>query len=270
MLFANVCAGFINSCQGFQGNVVFFWLFDYSLEPCAYGGVLAWPVYLFMCTGAGLRRCAFRWTRPLGGGRWRHDFRNLRGVCWAARKTASYFCGSGSNSIGSEPCMLALAGQPSLHGYNACMVYWVKRALWRDCRQRGCETSFSPKWFFCLVGIQGYGSGVWHTGTGRARNPGPVSHHFAVEVFNVGGWLTHGDLALEAQVDFVVVVEHGLIPARVRSEWARIRGKGLASIWAPACQDTSHVGHAGVGVVSLRGAPVALPTFCHSPVWEVL
>ena len=36
---------------------------------------------------------------------------------------------------------------------------------------------------------------------------------------------------------------------------------GLASIWAPACQDSSHVGHAGVGVVSMRGAPVALPTF---------
>ena len=56
-------------------------------------------------------------------------------------------------------------------------------------------------------------------------------------------------------------VEHRLIPARVWSEWARLRGKGLASTWAPACQDTSHVGNAGVGVVSLRGAPVALPTF---------
>ena len=28
-------------------------------------------------------------------------------------------------------------------------------------------------------------------------------------------------------------------------------GKGLASIWAPAGQDSSHVGNAGVGVVSL-------------------
>ena len=31
--------------------------------------------------------------------------------------------------------------------------------------------------------------------------------------------------------------------------------------WAPACQDSSHVGNAGVGLVSMRGAPVALPTF---------
>ena len=72
--------------------------------------------------------------------------------------------------------------------------------------------------------------------------------------------MTHGDLALDAGVDFLAVAEHRLIPARVRSEWSRLRGKGLSSIWAPASQDSSHVGHAGVGVVSLRGAPLALPT----------
>ena len=52
-----------------------------------------------------------------------------------------------------------------------------------------------------------------------------------------------------------------MIPARVRSEWSRLRGKGLSSIWAPASQETSHVGNAGVGVVSLRGAPLALLSF---------
>ena len=50
-----------------------------------------------------------------------------------------------------------------------------------------------------------------------------------------------------------------MIPARVRGEWSRLRKKGLASIWAPASQDSSHVGNAGVGVVSLRGAPLYLP-----------
>ena len=60
---------------------------------------------------------------------------------------------------------------------------------------------------------------------------------------------------------FLAVVEHRLIPARVRGEWARLRKKGLATVWAPASQDTSHVGHDGVGVVSLRGAPLSLPTF---------
>ena len=97
---------------------------------------------------------------------------------------------------------------------------------------------------------------------GRAKHPGPAPPcHFAVEVFNVGGWLTHGDLALETRVDFLAVVGHRLIPARVRSEWARLNAKGLASIWAPASQDSSHVGNAGVGVISLSGAPVSLPTF---------
>ena len=73
-------------------------------------------------------------------------------------------------------------------------------------------------------------------------------------VLNVGGWLTHCDFALDVGVDFLAVVEHRLIPARVRSEWARLRRKRLASIWALASQEASHVGHAGVGVVSLRGA----------------
>ena len=40
----------------------------------------------------------------------------------------------------------------------------------------------------------------WHFWIGRARHPGPTSPppHSGVEVLNVGGWLTHGDLALEA------------------------------------------------------------------------
>ena len=66
---------------------------------------------------------------------------------------------------------------------------------------------------------------------------------------------------MDARIDFLAVVEHRLIPARVRSEWARLKSKGVASIWAPASQDSSHVGNAGVGVVSLRGAPLSLPTF---------
>ena len=59
---------------------------------------------------------------------------------------------------------------------------------------------------------------------------------------------------------FLAEVEHRLIPARVRGEWARLRCKRLASIWAPPSQDASHVGHAGVGVVSLCGAPLSLPS----------
>ena len=47
-----------------------------------------------------------------------------------------------------------------------------------------------------------------------------------------------------------------MIPARVRSEWSRLGIKGLSSVWAPASQDSSHVGNAGVGVVSLRVLPL--------------
>ena len=113
---------------------------------------------------------------------------------------------------------------------------------------------------FCFVGTlwKDFGERVlWHLWIGRATKPRPGPQHVAVEVFNVGSLLTHGDLALEVPVDYLAVVEHRLIPARVRSELARLRSKGLA----PASQDSSHFGNAGVGVVSMRRALVALPTF---------
>ena len=75
---------------------------------------------------------------------------------------------------------------------------------------------------------------------------------------------------LDTDVDFLAVVEHRLIPARVRSEWSGLRRKDLASIWSPASQVSSHVGNAGVGVVSLRGAPPFSSHFCYCPVQEVL
>ena len=162
--------------------------------------------------------------------------------------------------------MLAFAGRPSLHGSDACMVHWTKGASRRICRQKYGETSFSPLWVFLLSrnsSVRFWGLFLWHLWVGRARHPRPPSlpRDVGYEVFNVGGWLTHGDLALEVGVDVLAVTEHRLIPARVRSEWSRLEGKGLASIWAPACQDSSHVADAGVGVLSMKGAPLALPTF---------
>ena len=142
----------------------------------------------------------------------------------------------------------------------------VLGALWINCRQKQRETSYSHL-RVCLFSRnyrkRFWGLIFWHFWIGKARHPGLTSPppHLGVEVLNVGGWLTHEDLALAAGVDFLAVVEHRLIPARVRSEWSRLRVKGLSSVWAPASQDSSHVGNAGVGVVSLRGAPVDLPTF---------
>ena len=109
--------------------------------------------------------------------------------------------------------------------------------------------------------VRFWGLVLWYLWMGRAKHPGPGPPcHFAIEVFNVGGWLTHGDLALDAKLDFLAVTEHRLIPDRVRSEWARLKSKGVASTWVPASEDSSHVGNAGVSVVSLRGAPLSLPT----------
>ena len=71
---------------------------------------------------------------------------------------------------------------------------------------------------------------------------------------------------MDTEVDFLAISEHRFIPARVRSEWARLRAKGVASVWAPASQDASHVGNAGVGVVSLRCATLSLPTLCYCSV----
>ena len=74
--------------------------------------------------------------------------------------------------------MLALAEQPSLHGYDACMVYWTKGALRRNCRQKQRETSFSPLWVFLFRRNsmeRFWGLVLWHLWVGRAKHPGPPS-----------------------------------------------------------------------------------------------
>ena len=91
--------------------------------------------------------------------------------------------------------MLALAGQPSLHGCDACMVHWTEGARWRNRRQKDGKPSFSPSWVI-LLGRNSmerfWGLVLWHLWIGRAQHPGPApSFQVGVEVFNVGGWLTH-------------------------------------------------------------------------------
>ena len=64
-----------------------------------------------------------------------------------------------------------------------------------------------------------WGLVLWYLKIGRAKNSGPGSpRHLAVEVFKVGSWHIHGDLALDAGLDFLAVTEHRLIPAWVRNE----------------------------------------------------
>ena len=104
---------------------------------------------------------------------------------------------------------------------------------------------------------------IWMLHIGRARHPG-LGQRFSspgqlsVEFVNVGGWLTHGDLALDSYAQFLAVAEHRLIPSRARSVCHQLRRAGYQSVWCPACQDQVAGGHAGVGVVSLGGASLSL------------
>ena len=83
----------------------------------------------------------------------------------------------------------------------------------------------------------------------------------SIEFANVGGSLTFGDLALDSCAQFLAVAEHRLIPSRARSICHQLRRAGFHSVWAPACQDRIAGGHAGVGVISLGGALLSLPSF---------
>ena len=106
---------------------------------------------------------------------------------------------------------------------------------------------------------------LWMLHIGRARRPGlgrPSNGEMFIECVNVGGWLSNGDLASECEATFFAVVEHRLILARARTVSSSLKASGRASVWPPACQDNVAGGHAGVGVVRLRGAPLTLPSFC--------
>ena len=74
--------------------------------------------------------------------------------------------------------------------------------------------------------------------------------------------MANGDEVLETKVDFLVVTEHRLLPARSRSQGKRLRAMSISSLWTTACQESSHVGHAGVGIVSLKGAQLVHAVPC--------
>ena len=67
-------------------------------------------------------------------------------------------------------------------------------------------------------------------------------------------------MALESSAHFLAIAEHRLVPARARAVTTQLRQARRSSVWAPSCQDVTPGGHAGVGVISLHGAPLSLPT----------
>ena len=93
--------------------------------------VLALLVCSLMCTGLRLRRCAYHWTRPVGGGRRGHYLCGSLGVHWSGQTYALHDLDTGYCSMNKNLHMLALVEQPSLHGYNAYMVCRVKERCTR-------------------------------------------------------------------------------------------------------------------------------------------
>ena len=167
--------------------------------------------------------------------------------------------------------MLVAKREPTPCYHDAYLVGIPKGAYGEKSGQSHCKTTVSPRgkcvflvskrtlYFFWVVV-------VWMLHIGRARHPGPGKRSFipgqlSIEFANIGGWLTYGDLAMDSCAQFLAVAEHRLIPARARSVGHQLRKAGFHSVWAPACQDSIPGGHAGVGVVSLGGAPLALPSF---------
>ena len=145
------------------------WAFWVSLEPCAYRrerrreGTRSASLPL-MCTGQGLRRCAYHWTRPLGGGRWEHYLHDPRGAHWFVQKCASSGHGDGRDSIFAMLCVLALAGLPSLHGCCACLVLWVEGHSREIAGKMYVSPLFLVLGVFCFVETLLFGGGVRFSG----------------------------------------------------------------------------------------------------------
>ena len=110
------------------------------------------------------------------------------------------------------PGTLAKVWPPSLFSYDACVVFWLHGACGENNGRPKRETSFPfplPRgitWVFLVSRTSKrrfWGKLLWVLWIGRARHPGPFgAGTLGLEVFNVGGWLTHGDVALETSADF--------------------------------------------------------------------
>ena len=167
--------------------------------------------------------------------------------------------------------MLVAMREPTPCYHDAYSVVSLKGHFGRKSGQSHYKTTVSPRvkcvflvskrtlYFFWRVV-------VWMLHIGRARHPGPGKRSFipgqlSIEFAIIGGWLTHGDLAMDSCAQFLAVAEHRLFPARARSVGHQLKRAVFHSVWARACLDTIPGGHAGVGVVSLGGAPFALPSF---------
>ena len=204
-----------------------------------------------------------------------HDAANLPRMCLFislvfhfGKKTLLFFQGKVSQ-ICLPLGILVAKREPTPCYHDAYSVGTPNRAFREKGWQIHCKTMISPFFGrFFLVSKRTIFLVVllWVLHIGLARHPGPGPSVFtpgqlSIEFVNVGGWLTSGDLAMDSGAQFLAVAEHRLIPSRARSVCHQLRKAGHHSVWAPACQDRIAGGHAGIGVVSLGGAPLCLPSF---------
>ena len=217
-------------------------------------------------------------ARWVGGRRWRLSRRRQ-----SPRKVSFYFpfvflwekLYSFSKSMVSYFCallgMLVAKWVPTPCCNDAYSVDTRKWAFWEKGWLNHCKTTFSLFYGrFFLVSKRTFFlsfSGEFFYGCSMLGGPGILGlapsfftpGQLSIEFVNVGGWLTHGDLALDSCAQFLAVAEHRLIPSRALSFCHQLRRAGHHSVWSPACQDHVAGGHAWVGVDSLAGPPLLSP-----------
>ena len=120
-------------------------------------------------------------------------------------------------------------------------------------RLKECDTLCSPLLFFVVSLVSGIGERYFGISGLVGRGIlGLLRTILMLKFLTLVVFLLICDCALDTDADFLAVVEHRLVPARARSEGKRLWRAGVRSVWAPASLEGGHVGHAGVGVVSLR------------------
>ena len=171
---ANVCAGFICCCYG----ACWVW---YIL------GILVAPWSLVHMGGAGFAGggvpiAGHAHRVEVGGGILCVTLGELSGLHHVVPLITFWVMGV-IPWLWSHIFLLALVRLPSLHGYYAAWYVGLRVHYGEIAGEIYVRPLFLVFCFFCVVP-------VWHLWIGRARHPGPGAVSFAVEVFNVGGWLT--------------------------------------------------------------------------------
>ena len=138
MLFTNLCERFIHSSYGGIWGIVVFGLSGFFFVFCA-----CWRSRVGFFTSWFVQDLGLVGVPFLGHALWALIGKGITNLITGKKVwqfiIQLFFPGFGfifswGFFLDWKPYMLALVRQPSLHGYYACMVFWDKGALWRNCR----------------------------------------------------------------------------------------------------------------------------------------